>query len=127
MADFSSLALFNYVICSLVPLRPPANLVPLHHLQADWLTPFDLAMHSHSERKMKRIAAAVARDKNTTPSFYMKNHNCFGACVTEEQQSIAAKGVVPVNTKVADDWALSNLQQWMDHHRSCAEEQVPDE
>ena len=24
-------------------------------------------------------------------------------CVTEEQQSIAAKGVVPVNTKVATD------------------------
>ena len=45
----------------------------------------------------------------------LKKPNRFGACVTEEQHSIAAKGVVPVNTKVANDWALRNLQQWMDH------------
>ena len=53
--------------------------------------------------------------------------NCFGACVTEEQQSIAAKVVVPVNTKVANDWVLRNLRQWMDHCRNCGEEQVPDD
>ena len=58
-------------------------------------------------------------------SLRLKKPNRFGACVTEEQQSIAAKGVVSVNTKVANDWALRNLRQWMDHRRNCGEEQMP--
>ena len=57
----------------------------------------------------------------------LKKPNHFGACVTEEQQSIAAKGVVPVNTKVVNDWALRNPWQWMDHRRNCGEVKVPDD
>ena len=43
-------------------------LLPLCHLQADWLTPFDFAAHSYSGSEMKRTAAAVTRDENTPPS-----------------------------------------------------------
>ena len=60
-------------------------------------------------------------------SLSLKKPNHFGACVTEQQQSTAAKGVVPVNTKVANDWTLRNLRQWMDHLRNCGEEQVPED
>ena len=60
-------------------------------------------------------------------SLSLKKPNRFGACVIKEQQSIAAKGVVPVNTKVANDWALRNLRQWKDLCRSFGEEQVPDD
>ena len=42
-------------------------LLPLCHLQADWLTPFDFAAHSYSGREMKRTAAAVTRDEKTPP------------------------------------------------------------
>ena len=56
-------------------------------------------------------------------SLSLKKPNRFDACVTEEQQSIAAKGIV--NTKVANDWALRNLRQWVDRGRNCGEEQVP--
>ena len=112
------------------------SLVPLGHLQADWLTPFDFAAHSYSGREMKRTAPPITCDENTPPSdpptkkrlsLSLKKPNRFGACVTEEQQSIAAKGVVPANAKVANDWALRNLWQWMDHCRHCGEEQVPDD
>ena len=48
-----------------MPLR---HAVPLCHLQADWLTPFDFAAHSYSGREMKRTAAAVTRDERTPPS-----------------------------------------------------------
>ena len=51
------------VICSLVLLRHSANLVPLCHLQADWLTPFDFAVHSYSGKEMKQTAAAVTCDE----------------------------------------------------------------
>ena len=53
------------------------------------------------------MAAAVVRDKNTPLSdlpakkrlsLSLKNPNHVGACVAEEQQSIAAKSVVAVNS-----------------------------
>ena len=116
-----------------MPLRHPANLVPLYHLQADWLTPFDFAVHSYSGKEMKQTAAAVTCDEllqicqRKRLSLSLKKPNRFGACVTEQQQSTTVKGVVPVNTKVANDWALRNLRQWMDHLRNCGEEQVPED
>ena len=60
-------------------------------------------------------------------SLSLKKPHRFGPCVTEEEQAVAAKGVVPVNTKVANDWAMRSLQQWMDNRRSSGEEPVPDD
>ena len=71
----------------------------------------------------RKLLLQIPNEKRLSLSLKKPNH--FGACVTEEQQSIAAKGVVPVDTKVANDWVLRNLRQWMDHRRNCGEEQVP--
>ena len=66
----------DFVICSLVPLHLPANLVPLCHLQADWLTPFDFATHSYSGKEMKRTAAAVTHDEKAPPSDPLAKKGC---------------------------------------------------
>ena len=50
-----------------------------------------------------RCGGQVAdKARGVAKCFYhaMRHHT---ECVTEEQQSIAAKGVIPVNTKVATD------------------------
>ena len=45
----------------------------------------------------------------------------FRSAVSEEESS-AAKGVVPSTTKVSNDWALRNLRIWMEaRSKNCAE------
>ena len=72
---------------------------------------------------MKQTAAAVTHDEKLFLQVRQRKKaivepeeaHRFGARVTVEQKSIATS---VVNTKVANDWALRNLRQWMDHHRN---------
>ena len=82
---------------------------------------------------MKRVALAAV-DENVSPpkkklslSLKKKPEKRFGSFVTEEEQTVAAKGVVPLNTKIANDWAMKNLRQWMEHRNNSGEEKVPDD
>ena len=50
----------------------------------------------------------------------------FANPVTTEDLAVAAKGVVPVNTKNSTEWALRNLNNWMeDRNRKVPGDKVP--
>ena len=40
---------------------------------------------------------------------------------------MAAKGVVPLNTKVTNEWALRNLRSWMETRNNNCAEKVPND
>ena len=82
---------------------------------------------------MKGVALAAV-DENVSPpkkklslSLKKKPEKRFGSFVTEEEQTVAAKGVVPLNTKITNDWAMKNLRQWMEHRNNSGDEKVPDD
>ena len=45
--------------------------------------------------------------------FELSPSKCFGS-VSEDESLLAAKGVVPLNMKVTNEWTLRNLRSWME-------------
>jgi hypothetical protein len=74
------------------------------------------AANSSSEAPRKKLCL----NKKLSPS------KRFGS-VSEEESLLAAKGVVPLNTKVTNEWALRNLRTWMETRNNNCAEKVPND
>lgn len=67
--------------------------------------------------------------KKPRPSLSLKK-KCerFSKPVTDKELEDAAKGVIPTNTKCANDWALRNLRAWTENRNLLLpEDPVPDD
>ena len=86
---------------------------------------------------MKRLLSA---DENQSPSRkrlslslrrpevqLRKPPQRFGPPTSEEDVRSAAKGVIPLNTKCSNAWALGNLRSWMETQNSNSDEKVPED
>ena len=86
---------------------------------------------------MKRLLSA---DENQSPSRkrlslslrrpevqLRKPPQRFGPLTSEEDVQSAAKGVIPLNTKCSNAWALGNLRSWMETRNSNSDEKVPED
>ena len=51
----------------------------------------------------------------------------FGPPTSKEDVQSAAKGVIPLNTKCSNAWALGNLRSWMETGNSNSDEKVPED
>ena len=73
----------------------------------------------NSEAPRKKLCLSL-KNKKLSPS------KCFGS-VSEEESLSAAKGIVPVNTKATNEWALRNLRSWMETRNNNCVETVPND
>ena len=60
--------------------------------------------------KKKRLSLSISSRRT--------NSERFSVPVTEEEAKLAAKGVTPINTTVANEWAVRNFVAWMKNRNS---------
>ena len=53
--------------------------------------------------------------------------SCFQSPITNVEAMEKAKGAVPKNTKLANEWALRTLITWMSFRNSVSKEKVPED